>query len=80
MDFLVGQQVRGKVGVKVVRGIGKGGEDKHLPVAGVDRVGDLLQHVGLQVLEFGVVFGGDLVHRGQQGVDDFKIGLELVFP
>ena len=77
---LCGQQLRSQIGIQIVSGVGEGGEDQHLLVAGVDRVSDLLQQERFEVLELGVVLGRDLVHRGQQGVDEFEVALQIALP
>ena len=70
MHLVVVQQVLGQVVVEVVGGVGEGGEDQHLAVAGVDRRGELAGDLGFQVLQLGVVARGDLGHFGQQLVDE----------
>ena len=69
-----------EVGIQIVSGVGKGGENQHLLVIRIDRVGDLVQHMSLEVLELGVVLGRDLAHRVEQSLDDAQIGFERVLP
>ena len=77
---LPGKHLGRQVGVQVIGGVGEGGEDQHLFVAGVDRVCDFAQHVGLEVLKLGVVFGRDAMHLGQQGIDEQQVGLQFALP
>ena len=61
----LGQQLWREVCVQVIGGVGKGGEDQHLLVAGVDGVFDLAEQLRLEVLQLSVVLRRDLAHRGQ---------------
>ena len=54
MDAQLGQRPRGKFGVDILGGIGKGSEDDDLAVAGIERVPDFLRDDFSELGELGV--------------------------
>ena len=66
--------------VEIISGIGKSGKNQNLFVPGIDRRRQLALDLGLEVLQLGVILGSDLVHLGQEILDDFQISLKVVLP
>ena len=80
MQALCFQDMFSQVVIQIIGRVGKGREEQDLMIALIDGVFNLVQNKGLEVLQLGIVLGCDFCHGIQQGVNDFQIAVQVIFP
>ena len=69
-----------QISVEVVRRICKCGKDNGFLVPAIDRVFNLLVEVTLEVLQFCILCGGNLLHLCKQHINYSKVAIQVMLP
>ena len=68
------------MGVKISGCVGKGGENNHFTIVGVDRIFNFVFENLKQLLKLAVVFGRDIFDHIREKLEHFEILLEIMLP